>query len=825
MRNTPQSEMSSPLVSVIIVNYNGRHHLERCLPSVLQAPELPVEVIVVDNASADGSQQWLQQRHPEVRVLALPRNEGFGKANAAGAAIAQGEKIAFLNSDTEVTPGWLIPLNRTLDTEPAVQATCSLLYLMKQREIVNAVGGGMSRLGYSYDRYFGFSADHPRVSALRAAGSSLRTLFPTAAAMLMRRADFDRLGGFDPAYFMYHEDVDLGWRIWLAGGEVHVCPDSVVYHYFGGTTKALQPNRFRDWMGMRHNVRSLLKCYQPRRVARVLFDHFRLWLRRRAFAEMTYVLGWNLLHAPGTFRQRWRIQRSRKRDDRELFEAGLVLYAEYPPSAPQVPASPKDSSLSAGLISPVLRVPDETAVERLGAGWYGVEYLPNPGQPDDRGSQSQSALACRWTNGLASARLRVGPAAKGTLRVRYCPPAPTSETEPAWMRLASDGREVELTFPPGSPREWQTAELPATADDNGLVTLEVASSTWIPHRTAPNEEGRLLGCAVHDIRFRWEEPPEAKLEATAANLSVIIPTYNRKHILGRTLSALQAQTLTGFEVIVVDDGSTDGTPEAIETWRTNQPETLAFELKVLRQPNLKQGQARNLGLKTARGEIVLFLGDDIIPDPGFVEAHLTGHAVHNEAGDVAIVGLTDWDVTTVNVTPFLQHVNYYGAQFGYAHLTPQAEAPFTCFYTSNVSLRRSALGTDPFDPRFGVYGWEDTELGYRLSRAGLRIIYSPEARAVHSHPMTLQSFLMRQTQVGAALDTFLKLQPDILDMPSMASCRRYRRLGILAPVITALTPVLSYLDRISTKTWPLRFYSLILSLAFEKGVRQAERTR
>jgi hypothetical protein len=91
--------------------------------------------------------------------------------------------------------------------------------------------------------------------------------------------------------------------------------------------------------------------------------------------------------------------------------------------------------------------------------------------------------------------------------------------------------------------------------------------------------------------------------------------------------------------------------------------------------------------------------------------------------------------------------------------------------------------------------------------------------------MTLQSFLERQTQVGAALDTFLKLQPDILDMPSMASCRRYKRLGILAPVITALTPVLSYLDGISKKSWPLRFYSLILSLAFEKGVRQAEHAR
>jgi GT2 family glycosyltransferase len=830
------STRKAPSISVIIVNYNGKHHLVRCLPSVLADDDLGIEVIVVDNASTDGSADWIEATHPTVRVIRSRRNLGFGRANAVGVNAASAPLIAFLNSDTEVTPGWLQPLAETLERRPEVQAVCSKLLLMKQPDVVNAVGGGMTRLGLSYDRLFGFASDHPVANADQE-GSTRPCLFPTAAAMLMRREDFDDLGGFDPAFFMYHEDVDLGWRIWLRGGEVHVCPQSVVLHYFGGTTGSLQPSRFRDMMGMRHNVRSLIKCYQVRRLGRALLDHTRIWLRRRAIGEMTLILGWNLLHLPGTLVQRWKVQRHRKRHDRELFESGLILLAPFPPWAPALPQ--RVAEHPERIRSPVLRPGAETADARLGPGWYGIETVEiAPPVSEDGTPVPAKPTLVRWTSGLATCTLHASPSAKGRLRVRLVPPEPEQAALPppqadrapgqspsgteAWIELRSSGPQAYKRLTKGPGAEWLTPEIPVVADDDGRIELSILSSTWMPGRGSPNEEGRRMGCGVAEVRFLPDQAP-APVSATPENLSIIIPTYNRKEVLCRTLSALDAQDRTGFEVIVVDDGSTDGTPHAIAEWRKGRPHPPTFDLTVLHQPNLKQGRARNHGLAHARGDLVLFLGDDIIPAPEFVREHVAGHARHNGAGDVAIIGLTAWDDATVRATPFLQFVNYYGAQFGYGHLSADQEAPFTCLYTSNVSLRRAAMGPEPFDPRFDVYGWEDVELGYRLCSEGLRIIYVPSARAVHSHPMTLRTFLKRQTQVGRALKTIVQLQPEILRMPSMGDIRRQTRLGALAPVLAVLTPALSLADRLSPRPWSSRVYGLILAIAFGRGVRQTQR--
>jgi GT2 family glycosyltransferase len=330
-----------------------------------------------------------------------------------------------------------------------------------------------------------------------------------------------------------------------------------------------------------------------------------------------------------------------------------------------------------------------------------------------------------------------------------------------------------------------------------------------------------MGCGLYDLRFVPRDAPPVR-DYPPEELTVIIPTYNRKPVLLRTLDALAAQTVRGFQVILVDDGSTDGTPAALHDWHQAHS-ALPFGFRCLRQQNMKQGVARNHGLRHATTELVLFLGDDIIPDPDFIAEHLNGHRIHNQAGDAAIIGLTEWDETTVRRTPFLDFVNYEGAQFGYNQLRPGAEAPFTCLYTSNLSLCREVLGQEPFDPRFDVYGWEDCELGLRLCSQGLRILYHPAARAVHSHHMTLSSFLKRQTQVGEALHTFIAIEPNLLILPSMSDVRRQRRTGHFGPLLAIFSPLLALLDRHARKPWPSRVYGLILSVAFGRGVLRGER--
>jgi hypothetical protein len=827
--------MPAPEVSVVIVNYNGRHHLAQCLPSVLASQGFELELIVVDNASTDGSILWLTQHFPHIRTISLTRNLGFGAANYQGLLLARSKRIVFLNSDTVVTPHWLQPLVTTLDAQPdMIRAVCSQLVLLHHPHNLNALGGGMSQLGYGYDHWFGYALDHPMIEACHHQ-SSIPTLFPTAAAMMIRKQDFLNLGGFDPAFFMYHEDVDLGWRIWLAGGDVLVCPQSVVYHVFGGTTKQTKSATFRNYMGMRHNIRTLCKCYQPRRLARVLLEQARIWHRRRAYHEWLLVTLWNLWHAPGTLTQRYHIQRQRQRSDLDFFEAGLINAALQPPWGPMLP-SHETMPPPPRIRAPYLYLADELAPLRCGQGWYPVEYAPNNRVQPGQGwiiPPAINPVPCRWTNGVAHAWLYVAPHDHGWLSLRVRPPGQDSlqlNPEPTWIRLQCGkpdtpnatqyDQRFDASIPPNNREAWITLRFTVTADDQGCLPIVIESSTWAPERHYPQEQPRLMGCAVYDIRF--ESTVNKARTWSAQAVSVIIPTYNRCHVLQRTLTALHNQQCRDFEVIIVDDGSQDQTSAMINHWWQSYQQTAPFHLQVHHQTNQTQGPARNHGLRHARGDLIFFLGDDIIPEPNWLTAHLDAHNRWNQAGDVAIIGHTDWDCQTMQVTPFLEFINNHGPQFGYHHLTPGAMAPFTCFYTSNISIAREALGSDPFDPRFTVYGWEDCELGFRLCQQGLRILYQPQARAVHDHPMTLRQFIARQRQVGAALTTFADIHPDILTTPAMGDIERQVRRAWLAPLLHPMLPIIDWLDRRYALNWPLRFYALLVNVAFGAGVNRSQ---
>ncbi len=295
----------APLVSVVIVNYNGRHHLERCLPALVTATTAAHEVIVVDNGSSDDSLAWLAREWPGVRTLDLRRNLGFAEANRRGVASARALYVALLNNDTEPAPGWLDALLAPLEAEADVAATCAVLELLRWPGIVNARGGAISRLGHGWDRDFGRPlADAPRDTR------PVATAFPTAAAALFRRADL-LADGFDPSFFMYHEDVDWGWRQWLTGRRVLLCPGAVVRHAWGGTSHGTRGLRWREVLGGRHAVRTLLKHLEWPNVLRRVPRLLRLWLRSRAPLRLLEIVAWNLAHLPGTLVERRRVQRRR----------------------------------------------------------------------------------------------------------------------------------------------------------------------------------------------------------------------------------------------------------------------------------------------------------------------------------------------------------------------------------------------------------------------------------------------------------------------------------------------------------------------------------
>jgi glycosyltransferase involved in cell wall biosynthesis len=254
-------------------------------------------------------------------------------------------------------------------------------------------------------------------------------------------------------------------------------------------------------------------------------------------------------------------------------------------------------------------------------------------------------------------------------------------------------------------------------------------------------------------------------------ISVIVPTFNRSKILQECLRALFRQTLPAkdYEVIVVDDGSRDETKAVVKKFQEKHE-----NLHYLYQKNQGQGIARNLGVEKAKGDVVVFIGDDIIVVPDFLTEHLRFHLRYPDENE-AVLGFTTWH-PKLTVTPFMSWMTngssilgkFGGHQFAYEKLRDRKEADYNFFYTSNVSLKRALVDKYPFDPSFSNYGWEDVELGYRLyKRVGLRLFYNPQAIGYHDHAMSEESLAPRMRNIGSSAWIIHRKYPELKKVPSL----------------------------------------------------------
>lgn len=244
-------------------------------------------------------------------------------------------------------------------------------------------------------------------------------------------------------------------------------------------------------------------------------------------------------------------------------------------------------------------------------------------------------------------------------------------------------------------------------------------------------------------------------------LSVIIPTFNRQKKLAISLNRLKNQTLTqsSFEVIVVNDGSTDRTKDYLNAEEKNWP-----QLKVYHQENSGQAKARSRAIKKAKGQIIVIIQDDIYIEPDYLETHVKFHKDHPEI-NYACLGLTLWDKDN-EINPYMRWLTYNGPQFAYNKLIPNQEASFWFFYTSNISLKTELLRKHDFNTSFKSYGWEDIELAFRLQqKENLKIIYKPSALAYHDHHMDESDLEKRMNGVGENARIFERLHPGHIVVP------------------------------------------------------------
>ena len=215
--------MSTPEVSVIVLNYNGRQWLKPCLEALAAQQGAPAfEVIVVDNASADGSSGYVREHFPAVRVHDAGGNLGFSGGNNAGARQACGRLLVFLNNDTVAAPDWLVRLTSALETRPEFGFATSRIVFADDPGRIDSAGDGYLFAGGAFKRGYGQRSDE--------FAESREVFGACGCAMVMKRELFEALGGFDSSFFIFYEDVDLSYRAQLLGARCWYAADAVVHH-------------------------------------------------------------------------------------------------------------------------------------------------------------------------------------------------------------------------------------------------------------------------------------------------------------------------------------------------------------------------------------------------------------------------------------------------------------------------------------------------------------------------------------------------------------------------------------------------------------------
>lgn len=246
----------TPSVAVVILNYNTRAHLEAYLPSVLQNSP-GARIIVADNGSPDDSVAFLRNRYPQVELLDLQYNHGFAQGYNEALQHVKADIYVILNSDVEVTPGWIEPIVDAMQKDPsiAIAQPKILAWTEKTRfEYAGAAGGWIDYLGYPFCR--GRIFNHREEDRGQYDGPQA-CFWAAGAAFFIRAELYHAFGGFDGDYFAHNEEIDLCWRVKRAGYSVHCIPQSVVYHLGGGTLQYESPRKI--FLNFRNSLYSLLK--------------------------------------------------------------------------------------------------------------------------------------------------------------------------------------------------------------------------------------------------------------------------------------------------------------------------------------------------------------------------------------------------------------------------------------------------------------------------------------------------------------------------------------------------------------------------------------
>jgi GT2 family glycosyltransferase len=249
--------MHNPSVAIVILNWNGKKFLQQFLPSVIASLYFNKRVIVADNASTDDSVTFLKQYYPQIEILQNSNNEGFAKGYNTALKQVKSDYYVLLNSDVEVTENWIAPIIDLMERDTTIAACQPKLLDWNNKnkfEYAGACGGWIDRFGYPFARGRVFDICEQDEGQYNTA---LPCFWASGAALFVKASAYHELGGLDEYFFAHQEEIDLCWRLQLAGYKIYVQPASIVYHVGGGTLP--KGNSKKTFLNFRNNLIMLAK--------------------------------------------------------------------------------------------------------------------------------------------------------------------------------------------------------------------------------------------------------------------------------------------------------------------------------------------------------------------------------------------------------------------------------------------------------------------------------------------------------------------------------------------------------------------------------------
>ena len=322
--------MKKVLLSVVVVNHEGYKYVTKCVDSILRSNTKNLEIVIVDNGSNNDpialSRRYKNYLGKKVIIVALERNHGPSRARNEGVKIAKGKYVGFLDNDTIVDKNWANEAIKKFEKNSTVGAIQCKLLLKKDKKSIDYVGEFIGQNGFLVQRAPVGEIDKGQYD------QEVEILAAKSAGMFIRKDVFKKAGGFDPDYFIYVEETDLGWRTWLSGYKVVFVPPSIVYHEFGTSTIILGKNKNNynaKFHGSKNYILTLLKNLDSSHLFTILPAHVFLWLGlawfsllRGQFRNFWWIhkgVAWNLIHYPSSWRKRRLVQQKRKITDERLF--------------------------------------------------------------------------------------------------------------------------------------------------------------------------------------------------------------------------------------------------------------------------------------------------------------------------------------------------------------------------------------------------------------------------------------------------------------------------------------------------------------------------